>query len=118
METVSAGIGDYKVRADRVRMIDVAVVGPDGVEQYIREPLFEESSLNGETVDFRDFSGLMDEAGFRPSMRWGDSEALEASGERCECGGDLDARSFRREDPVCCRAFAVCGMCGRVAFEY
>lgn len=118
METVSAGIGDYKARAGSVRMIDVAVVGSDGVEQYVHEPLFEESSPNGEAVDFGEFAGLMGEAGFHPSTRWRDAEALEASGECCDCGGGLDARSFRREDPLCNRAFAVCGMCGRVAFEY
>lgn len=118
METVSAGFDDYKVRAGRVRMIDVAVVGPDGVEQYVREPLFEEENSDGEAVEFGEFADLMSEAGFHPATRWADSEALEVSGERCECGGDLDARGFRREDPLCSRAFAVCGRCGRVAFEY
>lgn len=118
MESVSAGIGDYRIPAGSVRMIDVAIVRRDGVEQYVREPWFDEPSPNGEVVDFRDFFGLMDQAGFQPSTRWGDSEALEASGERCKCGGALDARSFRREDPLCCRVFAVCGSCRRVAFEY
>jgi hypothetical protein len=119
METVSAGVSDYKARAGRVRMIDVAVVGPDGVERHVREPLFDDSTADGEGVDYDEFHGLMGEAGFQQSTtRWSDLDALENSGERCDCGGVLAARSYRRDDPLCLRAFAVCGMCGRVAFEY
>lgn len=118
MDTVIAGIGDCKARAGSVRMIDVAVVGPDGVERYVREPVLEDSNPDGGGVAYDEFHGLMRDAGFDPSIRSSDVEAIETSGERCECGGALDARGYRREDPFCYRAFAVCAACGRVAFEY
>ncbi len=118
MKTLIAGIAECRTRAGSVRMIDVAVVGPDGVERYVREPVFENSSPDNGGVTYDEFHGLMREAGFNPSIRSSDVEVLGASDERCECGGALDARGYRREDPLCYRAFAVCAACGRVAFEY
>lgn len=111
-EAIAAG----KVPVGAPRMIDVLVADPDDGERWVREPLFE--GPGDRVLPSGELDALMSAAGFRPYLRWADAEVLEASAERCRCGGRLEARGFLRADPRSYRTFGVCTACHLVAFEF
>jgi hypothetical protein len=113
------GCGDaVRCGWDRLEFVEVAVCDDDG-EHVVAEPHFSAVGSRPPRKPLGDtaLGELMAAAGFEPFVSWIDADAIAARRSRCECGSTLKARGWRRADPRCYRAFAVCSGCGRVHFE-